>query len=228
MSEPRHFNLTGRMGGGLSPSQLLNAIENGESVEPVEATTNLAYVGGQPQDTPEDNDEDATPEVRPTPVSEEMSVGGNEPIQIGTTKKIENVEQLSGMNTGMTVETACAIVYKCLPVPNQKAIDDVMVNIKLSLPQFILGILNAAYAAGNYSSPLLDPAWATADSNYLISDSECKECGKTFTPKWRGQLYCMNMCGMLNAERELIAKRNAAKLARQAENAQRTRMMENF
>ena len=71
-----------------------------------------------------------------------------------------------------------------------------LVNLKLTKPQFILGILNASYAQGNFSAPLLDPAWATPGTNFLIGDLICNGCGKEFTPKYRGQLYCSNVCAL--------------------------------
>lgn len=199
--------------GGLSPSQLLDKIERGEEVAPVEATTNLRYEGPTREEISplptEGVDTESQPidESVPLPLSDSVEEVTASPVPLYVEPPL---------TTQMGVEKAAEILYKCLPYPCQKATDDMLVNMKLTLTQFLLGVINRAYTSGNFASPELDPSWTTPGTSYLVSDSRCNGCGKVFTPQWRGQLYCCNACG-LKVENERVAKaEERARLAKHA------------
>lgn len=85
--------------------------------------------------------------------------------------------------------------------------------LKIPAWKLVLGVLNMAQASSLLSTPLLDPAW-NAVNPIMEPLAKCKECGKTFKPKRRGQPFCSTECGAKRDNEEFASRLESNRKAR--------------
>jgi hypothetical protein len=89
---------------------------------------------------------------------------------------------------------------------------------RIPLWQALWGQFRRCQEWGSAQAPMLDPGWANEESmdpNYGLGERPCEECGKVFKPRWQGERFCSNVCGVAEDKRKLEAVRaeNRAQLS---------------
>src|SRR4030095_9203587 len=81
---------------------------------------------------------------------------------------------------------------------------------RVPLWQALWGCFRRCQEWGTAQAPMLDPGWAheaSMDDQYGLGERPCEECGKVFKPRWQGERFCSNVCGVAEDKRKLEAVR---------------------
>lgn len=110
------------------------------------------------------------------------------------------------------LEAAANLLVDSYPAESTRAIlRETARSQFIPLWMLLTGIIQRSYDNGEHTAPIIDPLWLAANPVKLGDYGKviCRTCGEEFTPRWPGEVYCGNNCGLLGYRDRIAADRAA-------------------
>ena len=108
-------------------------------------------------------------------------------------EKVENY-------TAEDLDNAAKVLMRAFPDHIALAVEQASIQRNIPIWQEVCSLVYYCFNGGLMYTGYLDPAWDSG-APILQPSSICGYCGKTYTPKWRRQLFCSNECGSAAARK---------------------------
>ncbi len=110
-----------------------------------------------------------------------------------TTTTDKKVTTAARTITDAQLEAAAGMLLEQLPDGLMELFDVLCTDYGLTRWKLVCGIMLDVYMQGRLSAFTIDPSW---NDGTRTKDAVCKMCKKTFRPKYIGQPFCSNDCGI--------------------------------